>query len=397
MTRKKIAIIASHPVQYQTPFFKKLAKESWIDLTVYFCWDFGIESTYDKQFGRELKWDIPMLGGYHHVFLKNFSPKPSSDFWGQINPGIIKKLYVNKYDTVLVYGWNSFTNWLVFLTAFFLKIPIFLQGESPLNQELKKNNFKIHLKKLVLGNLFKTINSFLYIGKENKKFYAYYGVPEKKLFFSPYAVDNERFMKAKTEIDKNTARKKINIPAESFVVLFVGKLIEKKRPMDLLCAYELLTANYQLPVIPSLVFVGDGTLRQSLEDYVKARHLKNVFFLGFQNQLDLPFCYAAADVFVLPSGLGETWGLVVNEAMCFGLPVLVSDIVGCGPDMVRSKENGFICKVGDIKSLSENILSLVMDSNLKKIFSRKSEELVKNYSYEKDISGLANALQKTDN
>lgn len=196
MEKYKLAILTSHPIQYQTPLFKKLAENSEIDLTVYFNWDFGVKNSYDREFGKEVKWDIPLLNGYKYKFLRNFSLMPSSGFWGQINLGIIKELIGGKYDTILIFGWNSFTNWLVFLTAFIFKISIILRGENPLNQEFLKPKWKIKVKKIILGNLFKHIAAFLYIGEENRKFYKYYGVPKNKLVFVPYAIDNDRFMAA---------------------------------------------------------------------------------------------------------------------------------------------------------------------------------------------------------
>jgi glycosyltransferase involved in cell wall biosynthesis len=457
MHRYKLAILVSHPIQYQAPLFKKLAKET--DLTVYFCWDFGVgKESYDIEFGKKLSWDIPLLEGYNYKFLKNYSLKPSSEFWGQINFGIIKELisrtsdvpevqppqisncrrqsreagleveprkierglsmwrgwtsntnnnqYLgsptsrtsdvqnSKYDAILVFGWNSFTNWLVFLTAFLHKTPIFLRGENPLNQELLKPEWKIEIKKIILGWLFKRISAFLYIGEENKKFYEFYGAPEPKLFFCPYAVENERFIKQVKSEKRKANRKKLGIKEKDVVILFVGKLIEKKRPMDLLKAYELLTKSYKLKTKSlSLVFVGDGALRRELEDYAKEHNLQNVYFVGFKNQTELPQYYVISDVFVLPSGIGETWGLAVNEAMCFSLPVIVSDIVGCGPDLVKHGENGYIFPLGNIEKLAEYLGELVKKPARIKTFGKKSFKIIQEYSYEKDIEGILTALK----
>ncbi|MEK7568239.1 MAG: glycosyltransferase family 4 protein [Patescibacteria group bacterium] len=391
----RLAILTSHPIQYQAPLFKKLAERPEIDLTVYFCWDFGAgEKSLDAEFGKKIKWDIPLLEGYEYKFLKNFSLKPSSEFFGQINFGIIKELRQNNYDAILVFGWNSFTNWLVFLTAFWRKTPIFLRGENPLNQEFLKSGWKIRLKKIILGWLFKHINVFLYIGEENKKFYQFYGAPEEKLIFCPYAVDNNRFMAAAKElrIRNQELRKRLNIEREAVAILFVGKFIEKKRPLDLLKAFQLLTTNYK-PLI-YLVFVGDGALRPELENYAKERNLKNIIFTGFKNQTELPQYYATADIFVLPSGKGETWGLAVNEAMCFGLSIIVSDIVGCGSDLVKNGENGFIFPLGDVEKLAECLKELESDSKKRKLFGKKSFEIIQNYSYNEDIEGILKALKQ---
>lgn len=385
--RYKIAILVSHPIQYQTPLFQKLAQHPALDLVVYFCWDFGTKKTYDVEFGKEVKWDIPLLDGYRYKFLPNFSFKPSSGFWGQINPSIIKEIKIGKYDAILVFGWNSLTNWLAFLTAFYRGIPVLLRGENPLSQELLKPKWKIVIKKNILGWLFKRIASLLYIGVENKEFYQYYGVPEQKLFFCPYAVDNERFIGESQRIDRREAKKKLGIGGKKVVILFIGKLIDKKRPLDLLRAYQELQNDDK-----ALLFVGDGTLRTGMEDYVNRHNLADVHFVGFKNQSDLPNYYAASDILVLPSGLGETWGIVVNEAMCFGLPIIVSDVAGCGPDLVRHGENGFIFPVGDLKQLIGLLGSLMRDPVLRERFSEKSLTIIKNYSYDKDLEAILTAL-----
>ena len=373
----KLAILTANPIQYQAPLFKKIAEHPEIDLTVLFRSDEGVkEAIDDPGFGRKIKWDIPLLEGYNYIFLENsFS--------------IFSQLKKEKYDAVLIHGWNCFTNWLAFLASFIRNIPVFLHSESPLNQELLKPRWKIRVKKFILSWLFKRISVFLYIGEKNKKFYQFYGVPEEKLFFCPYSVDNFRFINEA----KKLKTKNLELKANQITILFAGKLIEKKRPFDLLKAYKMLNTKYLIHNA-HLTFVGDGILRPQLENYVKERDLKNVHFAGFKNQTELPEHYAMADIFVLPSGIGETWGLVVNEAMCFGLPVIVSNIVGCGPDLIKNNENGYIFPVGDIRKLTKRLADLIKNPEKRKKFGEKSFEIIQDYNYEKDIDGILTALKQ---
>lgn len=390
----KLFILISHPIQYLVPFFTELSRTKGIDLTVLYTWDFGVEPTFDEQFGTEVKWDIPLLEGYRYVFLKNHARTPSSDFWGQVNPGVIRELRRGRPDAVLVFGWNGFTNWLAFLTAFVLGIRVFLRGESPMNQEVLKPKWKHFLKGLILHSLFQKTSKFLYIGEENRKFYESYGVPQEKLVFVPYAVDNVRLTGVASELRmKRTAlrRELLEIEDDRPVILFVGKLMPKKRPMDLLRAYQLLATSYQLPNLPVLLFVGDGELRPELEKYTKEHDLGDVHFLGFKNQTELPQYYTVADVFILPSGPGETWGLVVNEAMCFGLPVIVSDMVGCASDLVHEGENGYTFPVGDVEALAER-LSKIFHHPQKEEFGENSRKIVGEYSFERGVQILSKAL-----
>ena len=392
---KKIFVITSHPIQYQAPLFKFLAEDKGVDLTVYFCWDIGTqEASFDREFGQKVKWDIPLLDGYNYKFLTNWSFRPSSEFWGQINFGIVWEIWRNRPDVVIVLGWNSFTNWLAFAAALIVGTKIFLRGENPLNQEVGKSKWKLALKRIVLKPLFMAVSVFLCVGEENRKFYVSYDVPDKKLFFVPYAVDNDRFIKAAAGLKpkrKELRKKLLNITDDRPVILFLGKLIEKKRPMDLLKAFEMLNTKYHIQDT-NLVFVGDGALRSDLETYVKEHDLNGVHFAGFKNQTEIPEYYAMADVFVLPSGPGETWGLVVNEAMCFGLPVIVSDMVGCGPDLVRNGKNGFIFHLGDANALADSLRDVLISPGAAEKFGEFSRNVVPEYSFETDKRAILGAF-----
>lgn len=399
--KMKLGILISHPIQYQVPLFAKLAADNEVDLLVYFSWTAGLDTSkksyFDVEFKKELRWDIPLLEGYAYKFLRNYSSKPSSKFFGQINFGIIQELIKSRHDVLLVYGWNSFTNWIAFITAFVLGIPVILHGENPLQQELKKSAVRLFIKRLLLGTLFKVISGFLYIGEENKKFFNFYKVPDSKLFFAPYAVDNERFIAAGKSLKakRGSLRREDGIPADAVTILFVGKLIEKKRPLDLLRAFQLLTENRQSGMATPkahLLFVGDGVLRLTLEQYVREYGIPNVHFAGFKNQTELPRYYILSDVFVLPSGEGETWGLVVNEAMCFGLAVVVSSVVGCGADLVRENENGFVFRVGEVHDLARRLGVLAEDKSLIKKFGEASRIIVKRHSYGSDVEGILRAI-----
>lgn len=386
----KIAFLTSHPIQYQVPFFRKLDQEPGTDLRIYFCLDIGVKKYKDPEFGKEIKWDIPLLEGYKYKFLKNYSPKPKPFFFGQINFGIIKELYKNKYDAIIVHGWNSFTNILAIVFAKIFGAKVFLRGIAPLNQEFFKPKLKIFFKKILFFFFFKLIDAFLYVGEENKNFYKFYGVKEKKIFFCPYAVENERFIKSYSywQEKRKALREKLGIKENDVVILFAGKLIEKKRPLVLLKAYEKISVANKF-----LIFVGQGKLKEEMENYIKRRNLKNIIITGFVNQKEISKYYALADIFVLPSGLGETWGAVVNEAMCCKLPIIVSDLVGCGKDLVREEENGYLFKVNDVDDLSKKLEILVKDKQKREKFGQKSFQIIQNYSYENDIKGLLKAFQ----
>lgn len=386
----KLAALTSHPIQYQAPLFRKLAQHSNIDLTVYFCGDFGVEKEqYAPEFGRKIKWDIPLLEGYKYRFLPNLSPKPSSFFFGQMNASVIKAIWQNNYDAIWIHGYTTFTDWLAFLVARIKGVPVLLRGESHLLNQ--RPLWKRGLKYAILTALFKSVSAFLPIGTLNKAYYKHYGVIDEKMFLTPYAVDNDffhgKYKELNKKLNKEELKKEKGFRPDLPIILYVSKMIPRKRAMGLLRAYHLISDI----VDAQLVFVGDGMERPLLESYVKEHCFINVYFTGFTNQTELPIFYAMSDIFVLPSA-DEPWGLVINEAMNFSLSIVTTDSVGAAHDLVKDGENGFVYPVGDIERLATCLLKLVQNSELREEMGKRSLEIISKWSYEEDARGILAAL-----
>lgn len=384
---KKISYFLSHPIQYQSPLLREFSERDFCDFEVaYFHNNVGKQ---DSQFGKEIIWDIPLLEGYKHVFLKNHSKSPgvSGKFWGLINWGILGYLIKRRPDAIVVHGWGYFSNLLLILLAKILTIEILMRSESPLKQEKGKSRLNNLLKRTIIL----LSDKFMYIGTENKKFYKYFGAKEEQLYFTPYCVDNKRLQKQSDsfDVEKENIRLFFNIPKEHRVILFCGKFIEKKRPLDLLKAIDLIDEkNF------SIIFVGTGILEEEMKTFVTNKNLKNIHFAGFVNQTELYKFYASSDIFVLPSGYGETWGLVVNEAMNFSLPIIVSRTVGCTDDLVKEGVNGYTYAHGDINELSNCLTSLLaLDKKEIENMGKASLEIVKTYSFDNVIEGLKQAIK----
>lgn len=378
----------SHPIQYVSPLLRELSKSQ--KLQVYYYG--GKEaSQIDKGFDQEIKWDIPLLDGYKSAFLKNSSNanSMSTKFTDAINFDIFRVLRKAESDIVIVNGWAYLSDWFVLIAAKLFGHKVWMRAEMPWNQELMKpkslnRSLKFWIFKNIVFKYF--VQRFLYIGKQNKAFYLNHGVEEHKLIFAPYAVENERF-KAQKSSDKISYRDKYDIAADSTVILYSGKLIDKKRPLDLLKAFQQIRSQNTV-----LFYLGDGPLRGLIEEEVKKSQIENVIISGFINQSEIGHIYNIADVFVMCSGIGETWGLSVNEAMNFGLPVIVSETCGSAHDLVENGKNGFVFKEGAINDLSDSLDSICGDASLRVSFGLSSENKIETFSHQQTATNIAKAL-----
>lgn len=384
--RWRLAALTSHPIQYQAPLFRLLARDPAIDLTVFFCERAGAERYVDPDFGVAVRWDTPLLEGYRSVFLRNLSPRRSVfRFSGLINPGIVPALRGGRWDAVMVHGYAYLTNWLAFAAAWSRGTPLLLHGESTPHRPTRP--LRRAVRTTVLRGLVRRTSGFLTIGTLNEEFYRSLGAPSERFFRTPYSVDNAAFIRAAEALRprRSEIRARLGIPAEAVLLLFAGKLIPRKRPLDLVRALALAGGSAVAG------FVGDGELRPVLEEEARKVGADRVRFFGFRNQSELAEHYTAADVFVLPAQF-DTWGLVVNEAMCFGLPVVASSGVGASRDLVRDGWNGHVYPPGDVDALGAALRGIVDDAALRGEMGRRSLELIAGWSHEACVEGIKAAL-----
>ncbi len=386
--KPRIAIVTSHVIQYQAPLFQNLAATGEIDLTVFYCKSAGGEKYHDREMKTTLTWDIPLLAGYHYETLRNYSPVGSLHGWGLINFGLPRKLIRGHFDAVIFMGWGVVSYWLGFAACLSRGIPFFLYGDS--NEVPPVNSVRQQVRDLVLRRLFNKASGFLVTGKYNADYYLHYGADQNRLFFVPWAVDNDRFERESrlTEVERLELRSSYDIPADATVIVFSGKLISRKGPMDLLEAF----ANMPNSGPAVLLFVGDGDERKQLEEFCKVRSLKNVRITGFLNQAILPKIYGMSDVFVLPSYF-DPRATVVNEAMAAGLACVVSDRIGPSGDIVKDGKNGFVVPVGDIPALALCLNRFVEEPSLARTMGRCSRQIIQRWSYREDIEGIVAAAR----
>jgi glycosyltransferase involved in cell wall biosynthesis len=390
----KLGFLVSHPIQYQAPLFKEIAKQQGIDFKVLFFSDKSLRPNLDKHFNQIIKWDIPLLDGYAHEFLPSIGSKEQISFWRPFNYGLIKRLKTERFDALIMHGYDHKNCIHAILSAKKLGIKTLMRGESNLISA-PRGPLKLFLKMKILKWLFSKIDGFLAIGSLNKDYYINYGVSGNKIIKMPYAVDNRSFQKSISIAQhiREDFRSSLCLEKGRPIILYAGKLQARKHPMDLLEAYIRLSNNDKQEPSPYLLFVGDGEQRQRLEKRAQQTGWSSIRFLGFQNQTQLPAFMELCDVFVLPA-THEPWGLIVNEVMNAGKPIIVSDQVGCGPDLIEDGKNGFIFPARNISALTNSLHKTFQNPDLAREMGAKSFEKINSWGFKEDIAGLRKALEK---
>lgn len=389
---KKLAIISSHPIQYNAPLFALMAEKELFDLMVFYTWgEESVKPKYDPDFGRVVEWDIPLLKGYQYQFVQNVAKNPGSHhFFGIDNPSLIEDIESWGADVVWVWGW-SFKSHLKVIRHFHNRIPFWFRGDSTLLDDNISPNWKQLLSNIFLSWVYKKVDLTFYVGENNKKYFLQHGLTPSKLIRAPHAIDNNRFSDWNEELESDLIAWKdsLGISGNDLVVSFIGKLEPKKNPKFMLD----LAARLPSPKF-KFIIVGDGVLGDELKQ--KAKQDKRILFLPFQNQTTMPSVYRLGDVLVLPSlGPGETWGLAMNEAMACGIPVFGSTKCGGSIDLIDDS-CGLIFDPSDLNTVVNqlNILADNLDSlaNLKAGAIKKIQQ----FRYDKIVDAVIEGIHRID-
>jgi glycosyltransferase involved in cell wall biosynthesis len=351
MKLMRLAIFATHPVQYYAPLFRTLARE--IDLEVFY----GHRGTPHDQavagFGQAFEWDVDLLSGYRHSFLTNAARCAGLEsFSGIDSPGLANILREGEWSAVLLLGWYRKMLIQALVAAKRLGIPVMARGDSQLHG--CRPLWKRALKRVAYPVFLRQFDAGLVVGRRNRAYWRHYGYPEGRLFDSPHCVDNEWFAERATSQSRAALRAEMGIPQDASVVLFAGKLVPLKNPITTVDVVAAMRRNGRCV---ELMIAGAGPLEHDLRE--RAAELEvPLHMMGFRNQSEMPAVYSAADVLLLPS-TEETWGLVVNEALACGCPVAVADKVGCGPDLASDGITGRTFATGDVADCARAIAELL--------------------------------------
>jgi glycosyltransferase involved in cell wall biosynthesis len=391
-----LAYLVSHPIQYQAPLLRRIAQEPDIELTVFFGSDFSVRGYKDEGFGVGVKWDVPLLDGYRYVFLPKLRDKETVSVTSPVNYGIVKALRGGQdgpaFDALWVHGYASVNAMHGILAAKMLGIPVLVRAESWL-RDRGRSGLKLALKRLFFGVLQRLVDGVLPIGTLNAEYWGHYFGEDVPQFLMPYAVDNAYFAERARAAQAGRVEllAKLGLDAGRPVVLFCSKLQGRKHCDHLIEAYVKLAERPGEEPWPYLVIVGDGEERAALERQAAATGFGSIRFCGFRNQSELPGFFDLATVFVLPSR-HEPWGLIVNEVMNAARAVIVSDDVGCGPDLIDDGVEGCIYPVGDVEALAGALRRVLAGEGSAEAMGERGYERIQGWGFEEDVRGLRKAL-----
>jgi glycosyltransferase involved in cell wall biosynthesis len=383
--QRRLAAFLSHPIQYLVPLMRRLAAHPAVDLSVFFMTDTGVRAGHIAGYGPTIKWDVPLLDGYRHEFLPNVSPRAGNTGpLARLNPGIVAKLARGRFDALYLHGYMSLSEWVAYGAAKALRLPILFHGDVVLHPYGGHPSFG---RQAFRKAFFAGIDAALVPSTKAYDFYDAYGVPRERTFWAPLCVDNDWWTSRGDEQRPRKAevRRELGVDPELPVVLFVAHMREVKRPLDAVRAFA------QMKTPATLVMVGEGPQLADVQRFVEERPELRVRLLGARNQGDLPALYAAADVFVLSSE-HEVNPLVIREAMCCDLPVVVSDGVQVTADFVREGENGFTYPMGDSKALAERLDAVLVDPARRAAMAARSREVIAPWNYGTTVDGILTAL-----
>jgi glycosyltransferase involved in cell wall biosynthesis len=386
--RYRVLAVATHPVQYMAPIFRRMAAHPGFDLHVAYCSLRGAEAGHDPDFGATVQWDVPLLEGYSWSHVPNRGSGAES-FFGLRNPGLGKLIRDAKYDAVLCFvGYVRATFWIAYFAAKSSKAAFLFGTDTNTLAPRDGRMWKSSVKKILWPRLFRLADRVIVPSSGARDLIESLGIPSDRVTLTPYSVDNDWWMKQSATVDRSAVRASWGASASDAVILFCAKLQPWKRPGDLLRAFAEANLSNAL-----LIIAGEGPLRADLESEAAALGIRTrVHFLGFVNQSQLPAVYASADLMVLPSEY-EPFAVVVNEAMCCGCPVAVSDHVGAARDLVAPVRREFVFPCGDVAALAALLKDALADRAHLASLGRAAVAHIETWSPERNIAATFEAIE----
>jgi glycosyltransferase involved in cell wall biosynthesis len=389
--RYRALIVLTHPIQYGVPTLRALAKHPKVDVLTAYCSLQGVDASIDPEFGVKVAWDTPILDGYRWVEVPNRSLRPGlGRFFGITNPGLWKMIRSNRFEVVIVFvGYVYASFWITMAATKSKGIPVIFGADAHEIAPRDGKRWKVPIKRWLWPRLFGQMDVVVTPSSGGVNFMHSLGMPAERIVRTTHSVDNDWWIKQAAQVDPATIRTQWCIPVDATILLFCGKLQPWKRPLDVLRAFAKSEVQRSF-----LVIAGDGPLRQTLKDEAQSLGMaERVRFLGFVNQTQLPAIYRSSDLLALSSEY-EAFGMVVNEAMLCGCPVVVSDRVGARFDLVHEGKTGFIYPAGDVEALAVILRKILSNRGSLQDMGNAARERMKDWSPRENVQALVEAIEK---
>ena len=372
----RLLYLVNHPIQYQAPLLRLINQQLDIELMVMFERMDTTSTYHDTGFGQKISWDVSLIDGYDHQEIKG---------------AVHLNAEISKTDALWVHGWDNGLKRGALKYAKKIGVPVLMRGENTNAAMPDGWGLKGMAKRLYLSSIFNNCSGFLCVGSDNRRYFEKRGVDAARLFSMPYTVDNEFFGTRIEQASKSREefKKSLNIPKNSQVILYAGKLQARKHPITLFHAFKELDVDKNNR--PHLLFIGEGEQRSELEQLLKDAG-DRVHLLGFKNQTELPAFYDLADIFVLASEK-EPWGLSINEAMVGGCVPIATKECGSAADLI-DKTTGRVVVPGDVGDLAEALNELLADPKHLAEMGSNAKTRIQTWGLEESIEGLRSAIDQ---
>jgi glycosyltransferase involved in cell wall biosynthesis len=392
----RLAIVVSHPIQHFTPFYRALSAHPKIALTVIYASKIGTTPYFDEGMNTEISWNMDLLGGYTYVFLPEADEIKSSAPLQVNNPSVSRELCRIQPDVVLIYGYNQMTSLRALWWCRRNKVSTIMISDSELKT---RRSIAVQIaKKVTVPFILKQFDGFLTVGDCNEEYYRYYGVKDEKLFRSPFTIDEASYRDVRVNRQKyrKEERRSLGLTDDEIVVLTVGKINNRKRSRDVIEAAKILCVDNNPEALITFIFAGNGELMDVLQREVNKKNLP-VKFLGFVNVDHLPKIYAVADMILHPSER-DPHPLVMSEAACVGLPLVISDRVGAvgSTDIARPTENAIVFPCGDVEALVAGLRRLIFSKIQRDRMSEASLRIFDELDTSRSVEGVVRAYHYLD-
>jgi glycosyltransferase involved in cell wall biosynthesis len=385
----KVGVFATHPIQYQVPLWRGLNEEDEYDLCVFYFSEQGVSGAEDPGFGKHVIWDIPLLEGYSSRFLSNGLISKINSFRIDNPKRLLDELDL---DVVVLHGYtHRFARQLIRLKSKY-GYKVILRGEFT-EMARRATGFRSVAKRIYLSWFYRYVDHFCPIGEDARDHLRLYGIDRSKTTFAPYSVDDALVDQSLEKYNCGSSRSILGIPDDHLVFLFSGKMIPRKQPLLLAEAFLSLSRNHKNF---TAIFLGSGEQYQALCEKMEPTFGRHFIAPGFVNQSELGLYFTAADVFVLPSTY-DTWGLVVNEAMHYSLPCIVSDKVGSRRDLVTPGETGEIFEFDSLSELQGALEQFMEDPGSASFMGKKALERIQGYTIDATLAGLKSSIGQVSN